>query len=256
MNANANNNARGGNPNRGGPATRGGRGGGQRGGQSRAPKLKIGPTRALEGFEWSGEKALKDAFLVSVAGANGAQSWTFHRPIGRSGIVRPERAWVATYTAEVEFLLEREKPPAWKTWSSRRAKAISDDLLSRAGNGRVNRGDPVVVHWDFAGSPPCGEEIARLQQTAVAAGENQSKWLDYASDEIKAQEAVWKTRNKSAAPPAAWVSANPEPITQTLGGPLGNQAQVAVAYLEGKDASAAKDLVMRKLLGVVTTPAV
>jgi hypothetical protein len=194
---------------------------------------------------------MKDSFVTVLAGPSGNQQWTFHRPIGHSGIVKPESAWVATYTPEVAFLLERKEPPSWKTWSSKRDQAIKAMLLAVRGNGRYEDADG-ETRWDFVGSGRCGAGIKQFQQTAEAAGKAQHEWLSFAPEAVQAQEAVWISRRKAATPPAAWVTANPCPTALTLGGPLGTVKQESVAYLEGKDHRSARDVVMRRILGITT----
>lgn len=212
-------------------------------------RSKVGPNRLLEA-DWAGDAALKvQSFVIWLgAGQSGAQQWTFHRPIGQTDL--GERAWVATPTRDIPFLLARkgnEETAAWERQSQlAKRQAV---LASRTGRGLNADGQTEV--WTAAGTPPIQETIRTCMAAAIAAGAKEADWLQFAPQAAQDSERAFKNALKNQGIPDDWLRTHPKPAFTTRGGPLGDQEQVEVDYLHGSSLQAAQDKVLNVLIGRV-----
>jgi hypothetical protein len=243
-------------------ATRGGgrgRGRGDGRGGSRAPvapkaiaakaaKSKVGPTRLLE-TEWVKDSLLKeDCFIIWLgSGKAGDQQWTVHRAIGETSL--PDGSWVMTPSRDLGFLLARRESEELSAWK-RRAELAKRQMVLRARTGRRTQGDDETEVWSFDGSPAIQPTIRTCMAAAKAAGAQESAWLDYADNAVQVAERSFKEALRTQGIPVGWIRANPKPDHQTMGGPLGDIPQKSVPYLEGLGINAAKDKVLRVILGI------
>jgi len=257
---NNNSAAQGGGGRGGGPAPRGrGRGSSVnlgRGGRvtPSVTRSKVGPDRLLEA-DWVGNAALKvQSFVFWLGtGQTGSQQWTFHRPIGQTNL--DARAWVATPTRDIAFLLARkgnEETAAWERQSQlAKRQAV---LASRTGRGLSADGQTEV--WTASGSPPIQETIRTCMSAAIAAGAKEADWLQFAPQAVQDSERAFKNALRNQGVPADWLRTHPKPAFETRGGPLGDQSQQEVGYLHGSSLQAAQDKVLNVLIGRVTNDAV
>lgn len=259
MNTNSNVNVHPGQGRGGGPAPRErGRGSSSRGRGGRVTpsvtRPKVGPNRLLEA-DWTADAALKvQAFVIWLsAGQAGAQQWTFHRPIGETNL--GERVWVATPTRDIPYLLARkgnEETAAWERQSQlAKRQAV---LLARTGRGLNADGQTEV--WTAAGTPPVQETVRTCMAAAKAAGAKEADWLQFAPQAVQDSERAFKNALKNQSIPVAWLRNNPKPAFETRGGPLGDQEQKEVSYLNGLSLQAAQDKVLNVLIGRVVNDAV
>lgn len=243
----------------GGPAPRGrGHGSSNRGRGGRVTpsvtRSKVGPNRLLEA-DWVGDAALKvQSFTIWLgAGQASAQQWTFHRPIGQTKL--DERAWVATPTRDIAFLLARKGNEETSAWERKSQLAKRQAVLtSRTGRGLASDGQTEV--WTAAGTPPIQETIRTCMSAAEAAGAQRADWLQFAPQAVQDCERAFKNTLKTQGVPADWLRDNPKPAFETRGGPLGDQEQKEVGYLKGSSLQAAQDKVLNVLIGRVTNDTV
>lgn len=245
------------------PAARGGtRGRGGRGGKSRQPtrpdvnkltKGKIGPNRILDA-DWTKDSVMKDtAFVIWLgSGQSGDQQWTFHRPIGETPL-DAKNQWVATPTRDIGFLLQRRDSEALTAWKRQSELAIRQYTLARK-SGRKVTSDQTEV-WCFDGAPAIQPTIRTCMAAAKAAGANESAWLDYADRAVQVAERSFKEALRTQTIPRSWLRANPKPEHETQGGPLGDQPQVAVPFLNGLSMAASKDKLLRVAIGAAPSEA-
>jgi len=213
-------------------------------------RSKVGPNRLLEA-DWVGEAALKvQSFTIWLgAGQAGAQQWTFHRPIGQTNL--GERAWVATPTRDIPFLLARKGSEETSAWERKSQLAKRQAVLrSRTGRGLAEDGQTEV--WTAAGTPPIQETVRACMAAAVAAGAQGADWLQFAPQAVQDSERAFKNALKNQSIPADWLRDNPKPAFETRGGPLGDQEQKEVSYLKGCSLQAAQDKVLNVLIGRVS----
>jgi len=216
------------------------------------PQLsKIGPNRLLEA-EWVKDSILKGNCFVLFAGSGvaGDQQWTFHRPIGETSLEQSE--WVATPTRDISFLLQRRESEALASWKRQAELAKRQHVLSLR-MGRALSPDAQTEVWVFENAPAIQPTIRTCMAAAKAAGAPESAWLDYADGAVQVAERTFKEALRTHGTPAAWVSENPAPHHETMGGPLGDVPQKAVPYLEGFSLAAAKDKVLRVAIGLDLT---
>jgi len=211
-----------------------------------ATKSKVGPTRLLEA-EWTKDSILKDNCFVLWLGSGqtGAQQWTVHRPIGETEL--EVGSWVMTPTRDIGYLLERRESEELASWRRKLELAKRQQVLA----SRIGRGlDGQTEVWTFDGAPAIGPTIQTCMSAAKAAGASESEWLRYADQAVRVAEQSFKEALRTQSNPAAWIRANPIPDHETMGGPLGDQPQKSVGHLFGLSLNAAKDKVLRVLLGI------
>jgi hypothetical protein len=216
---------------------------------AKVAKSKMGPTRLLE-TDWVKEGVLKeDAFVFWVgAGKAGDQQWTVHRPVGETSL--PDGSWVMTPSRDLGFLLARRESEELSAWR-RRSELAKRQVVLRARTGRkLNEANPPQEEWSFAGAPAIQPTIRTCQAAAKAAGKPESAWLDYADNAVQVAERSFKEALRTQAIPDAWIALNARPEHETMGGPLGDQPQQAVSYLDGLSFNAARDKVVRVVLGL------
>jgi len=247
-------------------ATRGvsrGRGRGGRGGNirpaTRIPKAseakgKIGPNRLLE-IDWIKDSILRDNCFTQWIGAgnSGDQQWTFHRPIGETEL-DDARDWVATPTRDINFLLQRRESEALSAWKRKKSMAIRQFALSQK-RGRCLDPDESEI-WAFVDAPAIQPTIRTCMAAAKAAGKPESSWLDFADRAVQTAERSFKEALRTGGVPASWPGENPRPEYETRGGPLGDQPQKAIEYLNGYSTAAARDRVLCAVLGIAMNDSV
>jgi len=243
------------------PATNRGRGRGRGGGyapkgkittRSAVPKAqgaKIGPNRLLE-TEWVKDSILKGNCFVLFAGSgqSGDQQWTFHHPIGETSL--DLRAWVATPTRDISFLLQRRESEALAAWKRQAELAKRQEVLANYIGRRLENQTEV---WNFENAPAIQPTIRSCMSAAKAAGANESEWLTYSDRAVQVAEQSFKEALRTQDIPEDWLRANPKPIHETMGGPLGDHPQKAVPFLNGLSMAAAKDKVIRVAIGLDQT---
>jgi len=248
-----------GNAERGGSRGRGGRGG--KGRQPTRPnqapsagKGKVGPNRILDA-DWTKDSVMKDtAFVIWLgSGQTGDQQWTFHRPIGETPL-DAKNQWVATPTRDIGFLLLRRDSEALASWKRQSELAIRQYTLHLKRGRKVSGSDQTEV-WCFDGAPAIQPTIRTCMAAAKAAGANESAWLDYADRAVQVAERSFKEALRTQSIPRAWLRENPKPQHETRGGPLGDQSQVAIPFLNGLSMSAAKDKLLRVAIGAAPSEA-
>lgn len=230
----------------GGPAPRGRST--QKASAPRAPMSKIGPNRLLEA-EWVKDSILKGNCFVLFAGSGqtGDQQWTFHHPIGET--VLGEREWVATPTRDISFLLQRRESEALTAWKRQSELAKRRQvLLDQKGRKLADDGQTEV--WTFDGAPAIQPTIRTCMSAAKAADAKESDWLNFSDQAVRSAEQSFKEALRTQAVPEGWLRHNPKPVHETMGGPLGDQPQKAVPFLEGLSQAAAKDKVIRVAIGL------
>ncbi|QZE12028.1 MAG: hypothetical protein [Sclerotinia sclerotiorum narnavirus 2] len=216
---------------------------------AKVTKAKMGPSRVLDA-EWVKESLLKgDSFIINVgAGLAGDQQWTFHHPIGETPL--SAGMWVCTPSRDISFLLQRKESEELVSWK-RRAELAKRQAVLTARTGRGLDGQTEV--WTFDGAPAIGPTIQALMAAAKAADpKRESEWLDHATPAVQQAERTFKEALRTQAIPEAWLRVNPKPAYETMGGPLGDVRQTAVAYLGEASFSSARDKVLKRALGVVT----
>jgi len=198
--------------------------------------------------EWVKDSLLKEAcFVIFVgSGVTGDQQWTFHHPIGETPL--SAAVWVCTPTRDLGFLLNRRESEELSSWK-RKAELAKRQAVLSARTGRRTEGQTEV--WSFDGAPAIQPTIRTCMAAAKAASAQESAWLDYADTAVQVAERSFKEALRTQAVPAAWLAENPRPSFETMGGPLGDIHQKAIPYLGEKSFTAAKDLVLRKALGLV-----
>lgn len=213
-----------------------------------AAKSKVGPSRLLE-TEWTKDSILKDSCFVLWlgSGSTGAQQWTVHRPIGETDL--EDGSWVCTPTRDIGFLLNRRESEELASWKRKLEFAKRQEVLA-ARKGRGLDGQTEV--WTFDGAPAIGPTIQTCMAAAKAAGAKESEWLSYADQAVRVSEQSFKEALRTQESPAAWIGANPIPDHETMGGPLGDIHQKSVGHLFGLSLNAAKDKVLRVVLGIET----
>jgi hypothetical protein len=214
-----------------------------------ATKGKIGPSRLLE-IEWVKDSLLKEnSFGIWVgSGMTGDQQWTFHRPIGETPMDSTNE-WVATPTRDIGFLLHRKESEELSSWK-RRSELAKRQAVLRARTGRRLAEDQTTEVWAFDGAPAIQPTIRACMTAAKAASAPESAWLSYADQAVQVAEQSFKEALRTQAIPADWVAENPRPAYETMGGPLGDVHQKPVSYLTGLSFNAAKDKVLRVIIGV------
>jgi len=217
-----------------------------RAGAVKAAQSKIGPARLLEA-EWVKDSLLREnCFVIWLGSGNaGAQQWTVHHPIGETAL--DDTAWVMTPARDLGFLLNRRDSEELGAWKRRSELAKRQEVL-RSRRGRSLEGQTEV--WAFDGAPAIQPTIRTCMAAAKAANAQESAWLDYADAPVQVAERTFKEALRTQAIPDGWVAVNPRPHHETRGGPLGDQPQVAVPYLEDHSFNAAKDKVLRVILGI------
>jgi len=217
----------------------------------KAPNAKIGPNRLLE-TEWVKDSILKGNCFVLFAGSGqaGDQQWTFHHPIGETPL--DERDWVATPTRDISYLLQRRESEALVAWKRQAELAKRQEVL-RLQRGRKNSEDGQTEVWTFQGAPAIQPTIRSCMAAAKAAGAKESEWLNYSDQAVRVAEQSFKEALRTQAIPESWIRANPKPVHETMGGPLGDHPQKAIPFLKGKSVAAAKDKVIRVAIGMDPT---
>jgi hypothetical protein len=204
--------------------------------------------------DWVKDKSLGDQSFVYtvVSGKPGDQQWTFHRPIGETSLT--DRQWVATPTRDIGFLLMHKESEALAAWKRQAELAKRMAVLAARTGRRTEPGpDGNVEVWVFDGAPAIQPTIRTCMTAAKAAGAMESAWLDYADPAVREAEQAFKRALKNQEVPPAWMEGNPRPAHETRGGPLGDQPQRAVEYLNGLSLAAARDKVARVAIGVDNT---
>lgn len=216
------------------------------------PRSKCGPSRVLDA-EWSEESSLKgQTFVVWVGnGTTASRQYTFHHPIGETPL--GEHQWVATPTDEVRYLLERRKSEALSRFEREKATAARAVVLAARMGRRLNQADPPQEEWAFDGAPPIAATIRTAMAAAKAASQPESEWVNHAGPAVRAAELQFKQALHNAVPTDEWVAEHPRPVHETRGGPLGDRPQLAIGYLGTNGISAAKDLVLNRM--IITGPA-
>lgn len=216
----------------------------------KAQNAKIGPNRLLE-TEWVKDSILKGNCFVLFAGSGqaGDQQWTFHHPIGETSL--DERDWVATPTRDLSQLLLRRESEALVAWK-RQGELAKRQYVLHLQRGRKMSDDQTEV-WTFENAPAIQPTIRSCMAAAKAAGANESMWLNYADRAVQVAEQTFKEAMRTQAIPGGWIRANPKPVHETMGGPLGDRPQKAIPYLKGMSTAAAKDKVIRVAIGLDLT---
>jgi len=214
----------------------------------KAPTAKIGPNRLLEA-EWVKDSILKGNVFVLFAGSgqSGDQQWTYHHPIGETPL--DQRVWVCTPTRDIGFLLQRRESEDLTAWKRKSDLAKRQDILHQ-GLGRKLAPDGVTEVWNFENAPAIQPTIRSCMSAAKAANANESEWLRYADNAVRVAEQQFKESMRTHKVPQAWIRASPKPEHETKGGPLGDQPQKAVPFLNGLSTAAAKDKVIRVAIGM------
>lgn len=209
-------------------------------------KSKVGPTRLLE-VDWTKDSVLRDNCFIFWLGSGqtGSQQWTVHRAIGETDL--DVGSWVMTPTRDIGYLLERRESEELASWRRKLELAKRQAVLSSR-TGRGLQGQTEV--WTFDGAPAIGPTIQTCMSAAKAAGAKESEWLSYADQAVRVAEQSFKEALRTQPIPQVWVSENPIPDHETMGGPLGDVPQRAVGYLHNLSLNAAKDKVLRVLLGI------
>jgi len=152
-----------------------------------------------------------------------------------------------TPTRDIGYLLDRRESEELASWKRKLELAKRQaTLASRMGRGL--QGQTEV--WTFDGAPAIGPTIQTCMSAAKAAGAKESEWLSYADQSVRVAEQTFKEALRTQPMPIAWVTENPIPEHETMGGPLGDVPQRAVGYLHNLSLNAAKDKVIRVLLGI------
>lgn len=213
---------------------------------AKATASKIGPSRLLEA-EWVKNSILKDTcFVVWLgSGVTGSQQWVIHRAIGETPLSGEE--WVMTPSRDIEFLLNRRESEELSSWNRKAELAKRQEVLA-ARKGRGLEGQTEV--WTFDGAPAIQPTIRTCMAAAKAAGAQESAWLSYADSAVQISERSFKEALRTQVIPEAWIAGNPRPRHETMGGPLGDIPQKAVGYLRSLSLNAAKDKVLRVMLGI------
>lgn len=210
-------------------------------------KAKYGPSRLVE-MDFVKDPSLEGSFTVVLGSDTGLQQWTFHHPVGETGL--DARSWVATLTNEIEHLLKRKVSEELSAWLRKSALAKREAVLM-AGTGRkyFSENDQTEV-WSFEDSPAIGPTIKESQKAAKADGKLESEWLKFAPPAVQVAETAFKEALKKQSIPETWLGVNPKPEYETRGGPLGDRPQQNVEYLGTDSHATAKDHVLRRMLGL------
>lgn len=180
-------------------------------------------------------------------GSPGDQQFTYHRPIGETGL--DARDWVVTPTRDVPLLLMRRENEALAAWNRQAEQAKRRSVLAQ-GHGRTYADDGETEVWRFDGAPAIQPTIRTCIQAAIAAGAPESAWLNYADRSVQAAEQTFKENLRSAEIPPEWLAQHARPTFETRGGALGDVPQRAVEYLRGLSLAAAQDKVLRVAVGI------
>jgi len=213
-------------------------------------KAKIGSYR-LSDMDYVKDPILVGSFVIWLGSENGAQQWTFHHPVGETALKGTQ--WVATPTAEIDFLLKRRSSEELSAWL-RKAELRKRELVLAAGKGRKLTADQTEV-WSCSDAPAIGQAIKDFQKSAKDKGKPEGEWLAFAPESVQKAETEFKSALKGQELDKAWTEVNPRPTHETCGGPLGDRKQEPIAYLGELSTGKAKDQVLRRVLGLeVTNP--
>jgi hypothetical protein len=157
--------------------------------------------------------------------------------------------WVCTPTRDVQFLLQRKDNEEVRSWQRQWDLAARTAVLTAQTGRKYERGTTTEV-WAFDGAPAIGPTIKAGMATAKAAGSPEATWVNHVDPPVRSAELAFKEALRNAQPSEKWLRDNPKPTFETRGGVLGDTPQVAVTYLKGKSMAAAKDAVLKQLLGI------